>query len=161
MQTYVVTSSISDHFSTITKIIDAKNITISKQTIYRRKKKTLTRTEIKSFNKDPQKLLINNSFDCAASESINEKTNYLISAYQALIDKYFPLRKITKREKKNLLKPWITRGIKESIKLRDKLLRKSVRIKCGRLYKEYKYYRNLITRLKKYSLATFTKKNSN
>ena len=47
LQTYVVTSGISDHFSTLTKIIDAKNINISKQTIYRRKK-TLTSTEIKS-----------------------------------------------------------------------------------------------------------------
>ena len=99
LQTYVVTSSISDHFSTITKITDAKNINISKQTIYRRKK-TLTSTEIRSFNEDLQKLLQNNSFDCATSESLNEKTNYLISAYQTLIDKYLPLRKITKKKEK-------------------------------------------------------------
>ena len=152
--TYVVTSGISDHFSTITKIVDAKNINISKQTIYRRKK-TLTKTEIKSFNEDLRILLLNNSFDCSTPESINNQTGHLISSYKALIDKYLPLRKISNKEKKGLLKPWITRGIKVSIKVRDKLLRKSTRTKSDSLYKEYKYYRNLITRLKKTSFNNY------
>ena len=34
METYVITSDLFDHFSTITKIIDAKNINLSKQKIY-------------------------------------------------------------------------------------------------------------------------------
>merc|ERR1712168_912239 len=38
MQTYVVTSDVSDHFSTLAKIVDANAINISKKPIYRRKK---------------------------------------------------------------------------------------------------------------------------
>ena len=38
VKTYVVTSGASDHFSTLTKIIDCKSTIISKQVIYRRKK---------------------------------------------------------------------------------------------------------------------------
>ena len=154
LQTYVVTSGISDHFSTMTKIVDAKNINVTKQTIYRRKK-SLTSTEIKSFNKDLRNLISNNSFDCTTPKSLNEQTTHLISAYQVLIDKYMPLRKISNKEKKSLLKPWITRGIKVSIKVRDKLLRKSTRTKSDILYKEYKFYRNLITRLKKNSFNNY------
>ena len=53
--------------------------------------------------------------------------------YQALINKYLPLRKISNKEKKSLLKPWITRGTKVSIKVRYKLLRKTSRNKSDSL----------------------------
>ena len=86
----------------------------------------------------------------------NENTKYLISSYQKLIDKYMPLRKLSNKEKKSLAKPWITRGIKKSIAVR-KLLRKSTKNKCAKIYDEYKYYRNLITRLKKNSFNMYYK----
>ena len=156
MQSYVITSGISDHFSTLTKITDAKCINISKQTIYRRKK-TMTNAEIKSFNEDLKLLLSNKTFECTTPNSINEQTNYIISSYQSLINKYLPLRKISNKEKKNIIKPWITRGIRVSIRVRDKLLRKSTRTKSDNLYQEYKLYRNLITRLKKNSFNNYYK----
>ena len=156
MQSYIITSGISDHFSTLTKITDAKCINISKQTIYRRKK-TMTNAEIKSFNEDLKLLLSNKTFECTTPNSINEQTNYIISSYQSLINKYLPLRKISNKEKKNIIKPWITRGIRVSIRVRDKLLRKSTRTKSDNLYQEYKLYRNLITRLKKNSFNNYYK----
>ena len=160
LETYVITSGISDHFSTLTKITDAKNINISKQTIYRRKK-TLTNTEIISFNEELKNLLSSFSLDRVTPDWTNKQTKHLISSYRTLIDKYLPLRKISKKEKKSLLKPWITRGIRVSIKVRDKLLRKSTRTKCDRMYQEYKYYRNLITRLKKNSFNNYYKEKFN
>ena len=46
IQAYVVTSDVSDHFSTLAKIVDANAINVSKKTIYRRKK-VLSRQEKK------------------------------------------------------------------------------------------------------------------
>ena len=109
----------------------------------------MTPSEIISFNEDLKTLEANFSLDHATIHSINKETKHLASSYRSLSNKYLPQREITKKEKKSLLKPWITRGIRVSIKVRDKLLRKSTHTKCDRMYKEYKYYRNLITRLKK------------
>ena len=154
VRTYVVTSGASDHFSTLTKIIDCKSTIISKQVIYSRTK-TLTKNEIIAFNRDLDNLLKNN--EVVDTNDTHENTKYLISSYQKLIDKYMPLRKMSNKEKKSLAKPWITRGIKKSIAVRDKLLRKSTKNKCAKIYDEYKYYRNLITRLKKNSFNMYYK----
>ena len=43
-------------------------------------------------------------------------------ALQPIIDKYIPLEKLKNAEHKRKYKPWITAGIRTSIKHRDKLL---------------------------------------
>ena len=49
-----------------------------------------------------------------------EDPNYSINSYEVavstLIDKYMPLKKLTKKEKKQQYKPWITNVIRKSIK---------------------------------------------
>ena len=52
--------------------------------------------------------------------SFNEFENKVNS----IIDKHIPLRKLTKQEIKQHFKPWITLGIRNSIKRRDTLHRK-------------------------------------
>lgn len=37
------------------------------------------------------------------------------------LDKHAPLKEVTKIERKGIIKPWITKGIKTSMKERDKL----------------------------------------
>ena len=65
-----------------------------------------------------------------------------------LINAYLPLKKISKKELKIQTKPWITNGIRSSIKRHDKLLRKFVKTKDevlkDELYATYTTLRNKI-----------------
>ena len=151
MQAYVVTSDVSDHFSTLAKIVDANAINISKKPIYRRKK-FLSPQEKNNFNRELNFLL--NKFGCFDPDSpytVDEKTAFLISCYESLIDKYMPLKKLSQNKKKMLLKPWITSGIRKSIATRDKLRKKSIKNKSDEIDKLYKFYRNKITHVKRLS----------
>ena len=157
MQTYVVTSDVSDHFSTLVKIIDANTINISKKSVYRRKK-ALSDMEIENFNRELNHLLNRNGcFDSNTIYTVNEKTSFLIASYESLIDKYMPLKKLSKKEKKNILKPWITRGIRESIAVRNKLRKKSFKTKSDAIHNLYKIYRNMITHMKRLSFNNYYK----
>ena len=53
----------------------------------------------------------------------------LLTKINKLIDKYAPLRKITRSEFKQTRKPWITNGILTSIKNKDKLYHKYINTK--------------------------------
>ena len=86
-----------------------------------------------SLNKDDP----NYSFD---------KFNQVINQ---LLDKHIPLMKMSKKQYKQQFKPWITKGIRKSISIRDKLLKKFINCKKDDNYKNtlhnnYKQYRNSI-----------------
>ena len=70
---------------------------------------------------------------------------------QEIINTYLPLKKLSKKELKIQVKPWITNGISSSIKRRDKLLRKFIKTKNevlkDELYSTYKTLRNKIVSL--------------
>ena len=84
--------------------------------------------------------------------------NNLLSCTDNLMDKYVPLKKLNKREFKQTLKPWITPGIRNSIKRKDKLYRKYMNMKNAtakkNIHTEYKALKNRIN-----SLIHFSKKN--
>ena len=66
-----------------------------------------------------------------------------------ILDKHMPWRKLNKKELRLQTKPWITNGILNSIKRRDKLLRKYIDakdlVRKELLRTEYKTLRNRIT----------------
>ena len=70
---------------------------------------------------------------------------------KVVINTYHPLKKLSKKELKIQVKPWITNGIRSSIKRRDKLLRKFIKTKDEVLkdesYSTYKTLRNKIVSL--------------
>ena len=72
----------------------------------------------------------------------NEKVN-------ELLDKHMPWRKLSKRELRMQVKPWITKGILNSIQRKDKLFRLFIRakdpIRKETLHTEYKTLKNRIT----------------
>ena len=86
----------------------------------------------------------------------------LLTKINHLIDKYAPLRKITRTEFKQTRKPWITNGILASIKNKDKLYHKYVHAKdiCIRtnLHAEYKILKNRINDLIFYSKKDYYSK---
>ena len=155
LETNVITSSISDHYSTFVKINQIKECTIPKTDIYTRKK-TLTEAEETKLNSELQIAFENSNL--TGVTNVDEKTKIIIDIYQNLIDKFFPIRKLSRKEKSFFCKPWITRGIRVSMDNRDRLQRKSIRLKTEEAITEYKKYKNCVTRLQKKAYNTFHSK---
>ena len=72
-----------------------------------------------------------------------------------IINSHAPLKKLSKKELRINAKPWITEGIRKSIKRRDKLLRKYINMDDSddkkQIYSRYKQLRNRIVALTKIS----------
>ena len=70
------------------------------------------------------------------------------STINTLIDKYMPLRKMTQKEIKLQYTPWISKDILQSIKVREKLYKKYIKVKDKDIkqnyYNKYKLIRNQI-----------------
>ena len=96
--TYVIESSISDHFSCLSKIKGLCMKKSSNLTIYRRKKR-LGEDEIANLNSD---LMQEFQWNSAVSEqkSMNDIASYVVKTYQHLMDKYMPLKKLSRKEKR-------------------------------------------------------------
>ena len=81
---------------------------------------------------------------------------------EPIIDKTMPLEKITNKEHKRKFKPWITKGITNCMKRRDKLLNYYINtknpIRKTAFHAEYKLLRNQIVELTKLSKNNFYKK---
>ena len=74
--------------------------------------------------------------------------NFYLCIYE-LINKHAPLRKLTRKEIKLLSKPWVTPGIKASIRLKEKFYKRFLETRNIYFLTKYKFYRNKITQLLK------------
>ena len=66
-----------------------------------------------------------------------------LSNYKKMLDKYFPLVKLSRKKSKD--KPWITNGIKTSIKRRNILYRKYVERPSTESEKKWKDHKHILT----------------
>ena len=92
-----------------------------------------------AFNKD----LIESVWECLSkcdSNNVNKIFSTFYNKTNKLIDKHAPLRTASKRKTKQLLKPWITKGLLKSIRIKNRLFY------LGKTA-EYKLYRNKISTL--------------
>ena len=69
-----------------------------------------------------------------------------------LFDKHYPERKITKKQQKSLQKPWLTKGILKSIKVKNnksckQFCKSTDPLKKNELHIKFKIYRNSIVKL--------------
>ena len=55
--------------------------------------------------------------------SLNSISQNLTSSFENVLDKYAPLQKLSRKEKRLTEKPWISKGILKSIKTKNKLFR--------------------------------------
>ena len=140
---YIITSNISDHFSTMLKLQNVRNAHIPKHDVFVRKK-NLSREEINNLNDDLKMML--NEIDYSNSNPVY-LTNNLVHIYQSLSDKYMPLEKLSRKEKGFYYKPWITRGIRESMNTRDNLNKRKNIEKTQEAESYYKRYKNFVNRL--------------
>ena len=81
----------------------------------------------------------------------NESFNLFVDKIDSLVNHYIPLRKLTRNEIKNKFKPWITSGIRNSMKRRDKIYKKIIKTSQLDIKQEYelqyKTLRNQIVKI--------------
>ena len=147
----IITSNISDHFATVITIKGVKNKHIPKSDVYVRKK-VLSQVEWTNFNTELQTSL--NELNLL-DQNVHETTNRIIAIYQKLVDKFMPLRKLTRKQKSFFYKPWLTKGIQQSMKTRDFLQKQSIKLKTVESVKQYKKYKNFVCRIQNKSFNSF------
>ena len=111
------------------------------------------------FGNDPNKrdnflmdlAAIDMNKDVIVENDPEKSMNNLLNEANQLIDNYYPNRKLTRKEFKQTMKPWITKGILTSIKRKDDLFHKYINCKNlvtkASIHIEYKAVKNRITSL--------------
>ena len=82
---------------------------------------------------------------------INQIFDSFYSAITTTIDKHAPQKKLSKKGAKFQSKPWITQGIRKSIKTKNKLFNCYVRNKSQVNHSRYKTYRNKLKHILNFS----------
>ena len=160
-----ITASISDHLPQF--------LIIPKENYQPPKKHNIFKRDVKNFDKETFVAeIINTNWNTVLSIEKGDP-NYSFEMFNSkinqLLDKYVPLKKVTKKDFKHQLKPWVTSGICKSIKRRDKLLQKFIKAKDAEIKNElhlrYKTLRNQIVSLirtsKKQHFQQYFTENSN
>ena len=136
-------SDASDHFGTLTRVTGVDRTEQMSDVYYR--KTRLSDHDWQKFNAKLSFQLLSSQND---QPNANLLANNIINAYSKVIDKFMPLKKLSRKQKCSHSKPWITKGLKISIKRKNELY-KLIKLKnIPRFAGVYKTYRNLITLLK-------------
>ena len=90
---------------------------------------------------------------------MNQSLENFLNITNSLLDRYAPLKQVTKKDLKTKSKPWITKGILISIinkvKIHSKSLKAKDQTRKEALNQEYKIYKNLLTNITKTSKENF------
>ena len=82
-----------------------------------------------------------------------------IDQFDCLMNKYAPLKKVSRNKFKFKGKPWITLSIQKSIKVKNKLFKKYITLKNDELkneaHNDYKNHRNLLSTVLKRSKQNY------
>ena len=147
-------TTISDHYGQFLLMKNLNN------------KKNITKTEV--YHQDFQNInekrlendLQNTSWDDVLevhSEDIGKSFETFFSTINSTIDRHAPLKKMSLKERKLKLKPWIRKGILTSINNKNKAYRKHCRAKDQNrkheLHTLFKQYRNSLNNIIKVSKA--------
>ena len=90
---------------------------------------------------------------CINNNDVNQSLENFLNISNSLLDKYAPLKQITKKQMKTNSRPWITKGILTSIrkkyKMHSKFLKAKDQTRKKALNQEYKTYKSLLINTKK------------
>ena len=120
-----LTISISDHM--------AQFIQIPNQKVLNKPGKILRRCyknfNNESFTEDINKVDWPNIIK--ENDNPNLSTARFIKVFDSVLDKHAPLKYLTKKQLKSHGKPWITKGILKSIKIKDRIYKKYLKTNTG------------------------------
>ena len=142
-----LTISISDHLAQFLIIPEIYQRLPKSQNIFKRDTKNFNRD---NFNRELQAINWDSVIDIDSNDP-NRSFNSLEEQLNSLIDKYMPLKKLTKKEIKLKQKPWITKSIRKAIQRREKMYKKFIKAKDvvikEQYHQKYKELRNEIVKL--------------
>ena len=130
-----IVSDISDHYSQFC-------ISRSENAIDNHQKRTKLYRDFRNFSGikfNDELSQLNLSTAISRTNDPNKSFSLFYNKLQRLINKHAPSKPVSKRERKRLSKPWITQGLRKSIKIKNSLFY------SGDI-DMYKYYRNKIVR---------------
>ena len=83
----------------------------------------------------------------SANIDVNSRFDTFYSVLSNLVYKHIPSIKMSKRQVKFSLKPWISSGITKSLKIKNNLYKKFIKTKSVYYHTKFKLYRNKINHL--------------
>ena len=89
---------------------------------------------------------------------VNNSTEKFFSKMSAIIDKHMPIRKLSAKENKQRLKPWITPTIISKINVKNRLYKKFIKSKDRETHRQFTQIKNEITSLTRKSKEGYYKK---
>ena len=105
--------------------------------------------DFRHFNEDAfHQDLLAVDFKTLISNDVNESISTIVDNLRAITDCHAPLRKASKRQRKRLERPWISKTIMHSIKQKHKLFKTHLYSTDPGKVKEYKAYSNKLNRIK-------------
>ena len=140
---------ISDH---LPNLIIIKNI--NKKT----SKQNIKVRDLNSFDQDKYLEDLKELEDLHLEKHNN--VNQMFNIYHDIINKHAPYKTLSKKETKLKFKPWITKSILQSIKKKNVLYRKFIKIKDKFWYNRYKCYRDTINLLITKSKRSYQENNT-
>ena len=146
----IIFSDISDHFPVFHTITDKQNIQNNQYDTIRKRQFTLQNRQ--KFNNELNTTSWNtilNTQCCQTSYSI------FLKKIQNIYDNCFPYKIIKINRKRN--KPWVTKAIKRSINIKNKLYHKYIKIPNDKNKNEYKNYKKILSKLLKESEKSYYK----
>ena len=134
-----VVSKVSDHFTQFCIFHSCKNkISPPWQKIrdYSRSSESIFHNELSQIEWDS--IITDNQND------IDRTFSNFFNTLNKLVNKHAPLKPVSKRQAHRFMKPWITKGLRKSIKIKNALF-------CSGDIDKYKYYRNKLLTLSRLS----------
>ena len=112
------------------------------------KNKNINTNHKRSVVRKLQKYSSTDCNDILGKTITNESYDQFIKKFSLIYDDCFSI-KVKEIKTKNLLSPWVTKGIKKSSKIKHKLYEKVLKKKSLKNEKEYKDYKQLFEKIKK------------
>ena len=153
IESIILESDVSDHFSTITKITGVCKQSKETDSYYR--KTNLNPEQWEKFNAELQYRLACNLPSDPNNIDTNDYANEITNTYKTLIDEYMPLKKKSRKQKRFDKRPWLTKGIRVSIDRKDDLY--SLSKIDPSLIPRYKKYSNMLAKIKKRAMLEYDK----
>ena len=137
----IAVSDISDHFPTFA-VIEIK-AGQKKQT-----DQIFTR-DLKNFNVEAFLQELNSNFtdlQITDGASMHQQFDKFVNDFTEIVNTHAPLKRATRREKRLISKPWLTKGLLKSIKSKNKIFSRLHKTYDRHLEAEFKTYRNTLNR---------------
>ena len=112
-------------------------------------------TDIPAFQNDLLQLIL---YKIVNIDNFVEASDHTHKTTLHILNKHFPLEILTKKEIELESKPWITKGILTSSKIKNRTFKLFKKTGKQEDYQKFKTYRNLINKLKRRSMILYYKK---